>query len=122
MYKRQLKEYGFQPGEGLYTNMNAIRRDEELDNLHSCYVDQWDWEKVITKEAVSYTHLDVYKRQHQGVSLPAGRHPDGGGGYGCAERHHQSPLSHGGEDPSDHGQPGGAGDPPRHRGCLLYTS
>lgn len=45
-----LKEYGFQPGEGLYTNMNAIRRDEELDNLHSCYVDQWDWEKVITKE------------------------------------------------------------------------
>ena len=45
-----LKEYGFQPGEGLYTNMNAIRRDEELDNLHSCYVDQWDWEKVIRKE------------------------------------------------------------------------
>ena len=45
-----LKEYGFQPGEGLYTNMNAIRRDEELDNLHSCYVDQWDWEKVIDKE------------------------------------------------------------------------
>ena len=44
-----LKEYGFNPGEGLYTNMNAIRRDEELDNLHSCYVDQWDWEKVITK-------------------------------------------------------------------------
>lgn len=45
-----LKEYGFLPGEGLYTNMNAIRRDEELDNLHSCYVDQWDWERVITKE------------------------------------------------------------------------
>jgi len=45
-----LREYGFQPGEGLYTNMNAIRRDEELDNLHSCYVDQWDWEKVITRE------------------------------------------------------------------------
>ena len=45
-----LHEYGFQPGEGLYTNMNAIRRDEELDNLHSCYVDQWDWEKVITRE------------------------------------------------------------------------
>ena len=44
-----LYEYGFQPGEGLYTNMNAIRRDEDLDNLHSCYVDQWDWEKVITK-------------------------------------------------------------------------
>lgn len=45
-----LKRYGFLPGEGLYTNMNAIRRDEELDNLHSCYVDQWDWEKVITRE------------------------------------------------------------------------
>ena len=45
-----LKEYGFQPGEGLYTNMNAIRRDEETDNLHSVYVDQWDWEKVITRE------------------------------------------------------------------------
>lgn len=45
-----LHQYGFLPGEGLYTNMNAIRRDEELDNLHSCYVDQWDWEKVITRE------------------------------------------------------------------------
>jgi len=45
-----LKRYGFEPGEGLYTNMNAIRRDEELDNLHSCYVDQWDWEMVIRKE------------------------------------------------------------------------
>ena len=45
-----LGQYGFLPGEGLYTNMNAIRRDEELDNLHRVYVDQWDWEKVITKE------------------------------------------------------------------------
>ena len=45
-----LKKYGFQAHEGLYTNMNAIRRDEILDNLHSMYVDQWDWEKVITKE------------------------------------------------------------------------
>ncbi len=45
-----LHKYGFVPGEGLYTNMNAIRRDEDLDNLHSCYVDQWDWEMVITKE------------------------------------------------------------------------
>ena len=43
-----LHRYGFQPGKGLYTDMNAIRRDEdELDNLHSVYVDQWDWEKVI---------------------------------------------------------------------------
>ncbi|MBP1558998.1 MAG: aspartate--ammonia ligase [Oscillospiraceae bacterium] len=45
-----LKEYGFKPGSGLYTDMNAIRRDEELDNLHSIYVDQWDWEKVILPE------------------------------------------------------------------------
>jgi aspartate--ammonia ligase len=42
-----LKVYGFSEGEGLYTDMNAIRRDEELDNLHSIYVDQWDWERVI---------------------------------------------------------------------------
>ncbi len=45
-----LYKYGFKVGEGLYTDMNAIRRDEELDNLHSIYVDQWDWEKIINKE------------------------------------------------------------------------
>lgn len=45
-----LGRYGFEPGEGIYTDMNAIRRDEEVDNLHSMYVDQWDWEAVITKE------------------------------------------------------------------------
>ena len=45
-----LKKYGFAHGEGLYTDMVAIRRDEDLDNIHSVYVDQWDWEKVITKE------------------------------------------------------------------------
>ena len=45
-----LKRYGFKPGEGLYTDMNAIRRDEETDNVHSIYVDQWDWEKIITQE------------------------------------------------------------------------
>lgn len=45
-----LHKYGFKVHEGLYTDMNAIRRDEELDNLHSIYVDQWDWEKIITKE------------------------------------------------------------------------
>ena len=50
-WKRQaLHDYGFPRGEGLYTDMNAIRRDEELDNLHSVYVDQWDWEKVIGEE------------------------------------------------------------------------
>ncbi len=45
-----LKRYGFSTGSGLYTDMNAIRRDEELDNLHSVYVDQWDWEKIIDKK------------------------------------------------------------------------
>ena len=58
-----LKEYGFLPGEGLYTNMNAIRRDETLDNLHSCYVDQWDWEMVITKEQRNiHTLQEVVRR------------------------------------------------------------
>ena len=45
-----LKEYNFNVHNGLYTDMNAIRRDEDLDNIHSVYVDQWDWEKVITRE------------------------------------------------------------------------
>ena len=49
-WKRQaLKTYGFEAGEGLYTDMNAIRRDEDTDNLHSIYVDQWDWERVIER-------------------------------------------------------------------------
>ncbi len=45
-----LKQYDFEPGEGLYTDMNAIRRDEDTDNIHSIFVDQWDWEKCIRKE------------------------------------------------------------------------
>ncbi len=45
-----LKKYGFSVGEGLYTDMSAIRRDEDTDNIHSIYVDQWDWEKIITKD------------------------------------------------------------------------
>ena len=52
-----LKRYKFHLGEGLYTDMNAIRRDEDLDNLHSIYVDQWDWEKVITKEERTIENL-----------------------------------------------------------------
>jgi len=52
-----LSRYGYFPGKGLYTDMNAIRRDEELDNLHSVYVDQWDWEKVITAEDRNVTYL-----------------------------------------------------------------
>ena len=52
-----LGKYGIEPGYGIYTDMNAIRRDEDLDNLHSVYVDQWDWEKVITKEQRTEEYL-----------------------------------------------------------------
>ena len=54
-----LKKYGFSVGEGLYTDMVAIRRDEDVDNIHSIYVDQWDWEKVIVK---SERNLDTLKK------------------------------------------------------------
>lgn len=53
-----LGKYKVKPGHGIYTDMNAIRRDEELDNLHSIYVDQWDWEKVITKEDRNDEYLE----------------------------------------------------------------
>ena len=52
-----LGKYGIEPGHGIYTDMNALRRDEELDNLHSIYVDQWDWEKVITREQRTEAYL-----------------------------------------------------------------
>ena len=55
-----LKRYGFFPGKGLYTDMDAIRRDEdELDNLHSVYVDQWDWEKIILTENRNLDYLKL---------------------------------------------------------------
>ena len=58
-----LKEYRFYVGNGLYTDMNAIRRDEELDNIHSIYVDQWDWERVITREERTREYLvDTVKK------------------------------------------------------------
>ncbi|WWR17477.1 aspartate--ammonia ligase [Lachnospiraceae bacterium JLR.KK008] len=61
-----LRKYGFQMGEGLYTDMSAIRRDEETDNIHSIYVDQWDWEKIISgqqrnMETLKDTVTTVYK-------------------------------------------------------------
>ena len=52
-----LNKYGFSVGEGLYTDMNAIRRDEDTDNIHSIFVDQWDWEKIITKEQRTEEYL-----------------------------------------------------------------
>ena len=57
-----LKRYGFSIGNGLYTDMNAIRRDEELDNIHSIYVDQWDWEKIITRENRNLDYLKLIVR------------------------------------------------------------
>ena len=55
--RKALKDYGFRVGKGLYCDMNAIRRDEDMDNLHSIYVDQWDWEKVIREEDRNETYL-----------------------------------------------------------------
>ncbi len=61
--RMSLHRYNFQVGDGLYTDMNAIRRDEELDNLHSVYVDQWDWEKVIKKEDRNEEYLkDIVRK------------------------------------------------------------
>ncbi|MGN1445570.1 MAG: aspartate--ammonia ligase [Eubacteriales bacterium] len=57
-----LKRYHFSVGNGLYTDMNAIRRDEELDNVHSIYVDQWDWEKIITRENRNLDYLKLIVR------------------------------------------------------------
>lgn len=56
--RKALAEYDFKAGEGLYTDMTAIRRDEETDNIHSIYVDQWDWEKIIDK---SERNIDTLK-------------------------------------------------------------
>ncbi len=62
-----LGAYDFTPNTGLYTDMNAIRRDEALDNLHSAYVDQWDWEKVITPEQRTSAYLQATVRDIYGA-------------------------------------------------------
>lgn len=56
--RKALKDYGFRVGKGLYCDMNAIRRDEDMDNLHSIYVDQWDWEKVIERRDRNVAYLE----------------------------------------------------------------
>ena len=63
-WKRQaLYRYGYEPGEGIYTDMNAIRRDDDTDNLHSLFVDQWDWCRVITREERNVDFLkDIVKK------------------------------------------------------------
>lgn len=65
-----LKKYGFSYGEGLYTDMNAIRRDETTDNIHSIYVDQWDWEKIIRKEERTVETLqDVVRNVYKALRM-----------------------------------------------------
>ena len=64
-----LGRYDIKPGVGLYTDMNAIRRDEELDNIHSIYVDQWDWEKVISKEQRTNEFLESTVRSIYGALI-----------------------------------------------------
>ncbi len=84
-WKRQaLKTYGFHPGEGLYTDMNAIRRDEETDNIHSIFVDQWDWERIITREE---RNLDFLKMIVRKIYLTLRKTE----GYVCAHYPHIKP-------------------------------
>ena len=80
-----LADLGFEPGEGLYTDMNAIRPDEMLDNLHSLYVDQWDWEKVITPEQRTVAFLKETVRAIYAVIQRTEK-------YICFEYHGLSPL------------------------------
>ena len=110
-----LKRYGFHEGKGLYTDMNAIRRDEDdLDNIHSVYVDQWDWEKIISREDRNEAYLKATVRAivaavcetsdsiERGLPQPADQ-----AGPGGVLRHHPGaggPLA--GQDPQ------GAGDTP----------
>ena len=76
-----LKKYGFSHGEGLYTDMTAIRRDEDTDNLHSLYVDQWDWERIINKDERNEDTLKnivrkVYEAIRNTEVFVNSRHPD----------------------------------------------
>ncbi len=80
-----LGRYKFNPGEGLYTDMNAIRRDEEtLDNIHSMYVDQWDWELVITHEQRTMeTLVDVVKKVYHSIRITSQAVKDKYPGLSC---------------------------------------
>ncbi len=75
-----LYRYDIWPGKGIYTDMNAIRRDEDLDNLHSIYVDQWDWEKVITRDmrnlhTLQNTVRDIVRCIYEASLIVNGRYP-----------------------------------------------
>ena len=76
-----LAKYGFADDSGLYTDMNAIRRDETLDPTHSVYVDQWDWEKIITKEERKFLYLkktvkSIYKVIYKVAKLVSDKYPE----------------------------------------------
>ncbi len=79
--RKALGDYGFKKGEGLYTDMTAIRRDEDTDNLHSIYVDQWDWEYIITKKDRTVSTLkSIVKRVYEALKNTEvfinSRHPE----------------------------------------------
>ena len=66
----KLAQMNVQPGRGIYTDMNALRPDEELDNIHSIYVDQWDWERVITKEQRNLEYLKkIVRRIYEAIKV-----------------------------------------------------
>lgn len=78
--RNALAKYGFKVGSGLYTDMNAIRRDETLDFMHSVYVDQWDWEKIISREERKFSYLkktvkSVYKAIKKTAEKVAKKYP-----------------------------------------------
>lgn len=79
--RNALAKYGFQHGSGLYTDMNAIRRDETLDALHSVYVDQWDWEKIISRDERKFSYLkktvkSVYKAIKKTATKVGAKYPE----------------------------------------------
>ena len=79
--RKALADYGFAPGEGLYTDMNAIRPDEHLDNLHSCYVDQWDWERIILTDNRNHDFLKnivqtIYRAIRETEALVCSKYPN----------------------------------------------
>ena len=81
-----LKKYGFSMGEGLYTDMNAIRRDEDSDNTHSTFVDQWDCEKIISKKD---RNLDYLKETEEETFQVAERYDEFGHYVGCLYDSHR---------------------------------
>ena len=84
-----LKRYGFHVGKGLYTDMNAIRRDEDdLDNIHSVYVDQWDWEKIISREDRNEAYLKATVRAIVSAVCETSEALNGQAGPGCVFHHH----------------------------------